>query len=241
MIIDCIADLHGAYPKLAGGDLLIMAGDYTTQDSYREWIEFMHWLAAQNYQRILWIGGNHDNTLAQLPKTQLVFLSNEFPKEWKCEASEYLCDTTHEFEGLKIYGSPWTLEFEGMNPKCKAFTVKTEEELEEKWKKIPWDTDILITHSPAHGWFDKVQRLANCGLNTYPRLVIDHCGSPSLQEKILNMLCLKLHVCGHIHEGYGSGQLIKKPKKGELPIQLVNASIMNERYEPINEPIRVIL
>ncbi len=27
MIIDCISDLHGFYPELLGGDLLIVGGD----------------------------------------------------------------------------------------------------------------------------------------------------------------------------------------------------------------------
>ncbi len=31
MIIDCISDLHGYYPKLEGGDLLIVAGDLTAR------------------------------------------------------------------------------------------------------------------------------------------------------------------------------------------------------------------
>ena len=33
MIIDCISDLHGAYPHLEGGDLLIVGGDLTSRDS----------------------------------------------------------------------------------------------------------------------------------------------------------------------------------------------------------------
>ena len=36
MIIDCIADLHGHYPKLEGGDLLIVAGDLTAEHKYEE-------------------------------------------------------------------------------------------------------------------------------------------------------------------------------------------------------------
>lgn len=36
MIIDCISDLHGYYPELGGGDLLIVAGDLTARDTPEE-------------------------------------------------------------------------------------------------------------------------------------------------------------------------------------------------------------
>ena len=36
MIIDCISDLHGFFPKLEGGDLLIIAGDLTARDKPEE-------------------------------------------------------------------------------------------------------------------------------------------------------------------------------------------------------------
>jgi Icc-related predicted phosphoesterase len=36
MIIDCISDLHGAQPKLEGGDLLIVAGDLTARDTEQQ-------------------------------------------------------------------------------------------------------------------------------------------------------------------------------------------------------------
>jgi len=51
MIIDCIADLHGFYPELDGGDLLIIAGDITASDKSHQWVEFFKWLAAQDYQK----------------------------------------------------------------------------------------------------------------------------------------------------------------------------------------------
>ena len=43
----------------------------------------------------------------------------------------------------------------------------------------------------------------------------------------------KLHVFGHIHEGYG---LTKKEN-----IIFVNASVVNENYDIVNKPIEVNL
>ena len=217
MIIDCISDLHGHFPKLKGGDLLIVAGDLTANDTVREYIEFACWLSSQKYKHKIFIGGNHDNRLINFNRTEFK----------KCN---YLCDSGTEFEGLKIWGSPWTKTFPEMNPHCKAFTVDTDEELEEKWKMIPDDIDILITHEPPHGFFDNVQRSTG-KIRGY---AVDHTGSKSLREHVVARIKPKFHVFGHIHEHGGNicDCVITK---------FINASIMNEVYEPINKPVRVIL
>ena len=179
MIIDCISDLHGYYPKLHGGDLLIVAGDLTSRDQPEQHLEFSEWLDSQPYSQKIVIAGNHDNHID--------------PESIEClRNANYLCDSGTEFEGLKIWGSPWTQTFEGMNPHCMAFTCDTEEELSEKWKLIPEDTNILICHSPMWGLND-----AN--------LEGERCGSKSLLHYQVNHTLenLKLFVCGHIHEGYG--------------------------------------
>ncbi len=205
MIIDCISDLHGHYPKLEGGDLLIVAGDLTARDERYQYEDFFRWIQPLKYKKKILIAGNHDNQLKYLYK---------IPEE---ETDlDYLCDSGIEFEGLKIWGSPWTKSFPGMNPHCKAFTVNTEEELASKFSLIPDDTDILITHSPPHGCYLDQNRQG------------DMLGSISLRDKIYKMK-LKLHCCGHIHEGYG------------MHTNTVNASHVNEHYQPVNKPIRVIL
>ncbi len=213
MIIDCISDLHGYYPKLEGGDLLIVAGDLTARDEQGQLIEFGNWLEDQKYTKKIFICGNHDNRLEKITisgKT-LFFLYEE---------CIYLSDSGTEFEGLKIWGSPWTKTFKGMNPHCKAFTVDTEEELAEKWGKIPNDIDILITHSPPFGNFDYTSRGKSVG-------------SLSLWMKCLEIRP-KLHIFGHIHEAYGQ---YRHPNG----IHLVNCSHVNEHYQPVNKPIRIEL
>lgn len=210
MIIDCISDLHGDYPKLEGGDLLIVAGDLTATDTHEEHIKFREWFVNQPYKKRIMISGNHDNLLQ---------------KEYRI-TSEYLCDSGTEFEGLKIWGSPWTKTFPGMNPKCKAFTVDTEEELFDKFELIPHHTEILITHSPPYGILDKVVE----GYSV---------GSAALYNWLKYVERPKLHVFGHIHESFGQVEIF--PTYKDKMMISVNASHVNERYEPVNKPIRVIL
>ncbi len=209
MKIDCISDLHGYYPKLEGGDLLIVAGDLTGRDKRDEYIYFCAWVRHSGYKKIIVIAGNHDNLMQNEPN---FFLSND--------QVSYLCDSGTEFEGLKIYGSPWTKTFPGINPHCCAFTVDTDEELAEKWEMIPNDTDILITHSPPYGIFD---------LTSSNETV----GSRSLRERSMK-ISPKLHIFGHIHEC--GGRILDT-----VQTKFINASIVNEHYQHVNKPVRVVL
>jgi len=221
MIIDAVSDLHGFYPKLEGGDLLIVSGDLTGRDTKDEFLYFHEWVTQQLYKKTIIISGNHDNYCVKgYPFYNRIFAVDEMVMPYN--DIEYLCDSGTEFEGLKIWGSPWSKTFEGMNPHCKAFTVDTEEELAEKWALIPDDIEILVTHSPPYGILDKI-------------IEGDHVGSKSLQMELFKRLKPKLLVCGHIHESYGiepSGDIVEKA---------INASHVNENYEPVNKPIRVIL
>jgi len=64
----------------------------------------------------------------------------------------------------------------------------------EKWKLIPEDTNILLTHSPAFGILDKDTRSR-------------HRGCSHLRERISNLPNLDLHLMGHIHGAEGSVNL----------------------------------
>ena len=235
MKITIVSDLHGQAPVLKGGDLLIIAGDMTARDRLDEWALFFDWLKKQDYRKKILIAGNHDNFfMSGFPKSQeeaedLQEVQSFLIEQGEMEKPdfEYLCDSGCEFEGFKIWGSPWNLSFRGMNEDCMAFTVHTEAQLAEQWAKIPTDTDILITHSPPFGIFDKTYTRSRVGSKTL------------LNEVQMRLNSIKLHCFGHIHEGYGMSKL-KKVDSDDL-YWVVNASHMNQHYEPINLPIEIEL
>lgn len=218
MLIDCIGCLHGSYPNFTDpADLLIVTGDLTAHDKAYEYLKFFMWISKTPHRKRIVIAGNHDN-LAQEECSLLRVPKGDF---------EYLEDEGTEFEGLRIWGSPWTSTFDGINRKCKAFTYDSEEFLIDKWeKKMPSDLDILITHGPAHGELDEVlHRQTNLPFKT---------GSKYLHGLFKYYFRPKLHVFSHIHEGYGQKEIFHTMKS-------VNCSHMNENYNPLNKPIRIEL
>lgn len=205
MIIDCIADLHGFYPTLEGGDLLIIAGDITARDLPYQYMEFALWLDKQDYKRKILIAGNHDRIIYKW--ANIMGSMTHF---------KYLMDSETKFSGYKIWGSPWTPTFQEWH-----FMKDRGAAIKEKWDLIPDDTEILITHGPPFGIQDQAD---------VPEKFL---GCEELRNALDRLKNLKLHVFGHIHEGYG-----KVIVNG---VTHVNASIVNEHYKHVNKPIRVVL
>lgn len=97
-----------------------------------------------------------------------------------------------------------------------AFMLDRGQALREVWAQIPENTDVLITHGPPLGFGDA----------TY--IGSRNVGCADLLERI-DDLRLRVHVFGHIHEGYG----VYKRRSTAL----VNASTCTEWYEPTNPPV----
>jgi predicted phosphohydrolase len=218
MIIDCISDLHGTFPHMEGGDLLIVAGDVQRNHRLKCLMEFFDWLEVQPYRKKVLIAGNHDVCLEE---TSYPFL----------KICDYLQDSGTDFEGLKIWGSPWVRGNKWWSDNCKAFALENDAQLAEKWALIPDDTDILVTHSPPYGMMDETEDGEPCGSPALTKWESDHVST------------LKLHVWGHIHEARGFYDVRKaKSKLGSPRIPVfVNAAIMDRCYKPVNKPIRVVL
>jgi len=220
MLIDCVADLHGHYPVLEGGDLLIIGGDLTASDTESQYLEFLLWLAHQNYKKKIFIAGNHDREL-QKRHVKLDVKSDCI----------YLCDSGTEVltdcKRLKIWGSPWSPLFKGVNPLCTAFMLP-EEHLHNKWIQIPQDTDILITHCPPFGTLDYKE------LSDGTRY---HMGSKSLEAWLKWVGRPLVHVFGHIHSAYGIAE--DYPTHNDKMMKSINCSLVNDNYKPVNKPIRI--
>jgi Icc-related predicted phosphoesterase len=116
-------------------------------------------------------------------------------------------------EGLGIYGEPRQPIFFDW-----AFNEERED-MEQVWDLVPAGVDILVTHGPPLGYGDMTVRGERVG-----------CG---YQIKLLEEFDIKLVVCGHIHNDYGvhlCGSTI-----------IANASICNENYNPVNNPLVIDL
>lgn len=204
MTLTLISDTHFRHSQLelADGDMLIHAGDLCGHGTEGEALAFLRWFGEQPYTHKIFIAGNHDWFFEKKDKA---YIDKIIPKN-----VHYLNDSGLEIEGLKIWGSPVQPAFLDW-----AFNRKKGTEINKHWKLIPKDTDILITHGPPFGILDRTTSNSNAGCE--------------MLLKKVNQIKPKLHVFGHIHEGYGMME------KGETIF--ANASSVNVNYQLVNAPI----
>lgn len=199
-----IADTHGKHNSLnlPSGDVLIHAGDVSMKGDENEITDFLSWFDKQDFIHKIFIAGNHDFYFERETEEQILKIIPE--------NIIYLNDSSVIINGLKIWGSPITPWFFNW-----AFNRHRGEPIKRYWDLIPPDTDILITHGPVYRTLDTNSQGQNVGCR-------------DLFKKV-NEIKPKIHICGHIHEAYGTAD-----KSG---IKFINASVLNERYELTNSPI----
>jgi len=214
------SDVHGALGRkdprvqdLPEGDVLILAGDIlpnyyhndqrdaeeqlsTAIPELRRWVEEK----AVNFSNVLLTWGNHDWVGEKMPRRARKSLG---PLVQLLEDQETIID------GVKFYGSPWSLPFCGW-----AFMLP-DNNLKTKWNRIPIDVDVLFTHGPPYGILDRPGGLGH------------HCGGRSLRDHVIHRAIPAVHIFGHLHGSHGS--VIKEG----FP-RFYNVAICNEMYEPTN-------
>lgn len=181
MRIVAISDTHGyqnalKMPRAEKGDVFIFAGDMSQVGKLSEVSIFCGWIEDLKYDYKIIIAGNHDWCFYRdqgLGKAMFGHIQGCY----------YLEDEEKIINGVKFYGTPWTPEF------CNWAFMGDDHKLESRWRNIPKDIDVLISHGPPLSILDKTfdDRAA---------------GSHVLLEKIMKIKP-DLHFFGHIHEGRG--------------------------------------
>lgn len=206
MRIAAISDTHEQHRALTipKCDILVCAGDITNTGSMAAAEDFNSWCGELRRDgvvgEIVLIAGNHDLTAERNPSHWCNIFTDAIYLE---HFGEDVC-------GLNFFGSPWTPKF-GVGW---AFNA-TKSQLATLWQQIPDNVDILVTHGPPKGCQDMTDRGVAAGCEDL-RLAIN-------RTKPI------LHICGHIHEGYGVGRVHETV--------VMNASSCNLQYKPVNAPL----
>ena len=228
MKIVAISDLHGSLDFVVPeGDIFTISGDICPVTNHdvryqQKWVKktFIPWLKAKIDKGIIkdcvWVSGNHDWMFQDMmyDGTEDQFRS-QLPKH-----IHYLRDTMVDINGLKIYGTPWSAEF------CGWAFMKTELGLENVYKNIPENADIVLSHGPAYEHNDAVR------FEPYEPL-----GSKALLariEKTTNQLLFQ----GHIHSGLHDVTFINR-KNNVNACKCYNVSLLDESYNIAYEPLEI--
>ena len=207
MIIAAVSDTHNHSYSVSPVDIFVHAGDLTVDGTQEELREAIKEIQKQPAIHKIVIAGNHD---------KIVENWNEFARElFSLAGIIYLQDEEVTVEGLRFYGSPYTLEYgyySFMLPRVGGEAIK-------KWEKIPTGIDVLITHGPPWGRFD------------VPFGHYSNVGDPDLMRE-LQRVKPQAHIFGHIHS---PGDVV-----GADGVRYINAAqcnIMGGRYNKVYEPI----
>lgn len=187
-----LSDTHGCHHRLRDlpeADVVVHSGDFCMVGTEQEALDFLNWFCDLPYKHKIFICGNHDDCLYGANINGLD------------DNVHYLCNSGIEIEGLKFYGVPMFM--------CDCVTDRQNL----NYDKIPIDTDILITHTPAYGILDFDDNI--------------NYGSEVLLQAVTNVNP-RIHLFGHIHKQHGITTI-------ETTI-FSNGAIMNEDYSIHNHP-----
>ena len=187
-----LSDTHGCHRRLRNipeADVIVHSGDFTVTGSEQEAIDFLNWFCNLPYAHKIFICGNHDDCLYGAN------IDGLDPNV------HYLCNSGVEIEDVKFYGVPMFMTDCVTDRQAKNIA------------KIPADTAVLITHSPAYGILDFDDNI--------------NYGDEQLLSKVMEVHP-RLHLFGHIHAQHGI--------LTEHGITFSNGAIMNADYTTLKTP-----
>ncbi len=187
-----LSDTHGFHHRLRDlpeADFVVHSGDFTMNGSEAEAIDFLQWFCDLPYRHKIFICGNHDDCLYG---AKIEGLDSNV---------HYLCNSGVTIDGIKFYGVPLFM----------ADCITNNQTY--NYSRIPYDTEVLITHAPAYGILDLDDNI--------------HYGSKELLQRLVE-INPHLHLFGHIHQQHGitTNQFTT----------FSNGSITNHNYTTLHSP-----
>lgn len=193
-----------------GGDLIIHSGDALGRGTLEDLNAFISWYSELDFRYLVYVPGNHD----------LICETSESLVKQICKEHNvtYLNDSEVTIEGIRIYGMAsqpyffnWAFNRARNQSEASLYKVRLMKEFTDM---IPEGIDILVTHGPAYGILDETTAGSSVGCQD--------------TLEALRRVKPDLHIFGHIHNGYG--------QQHHDGLSSYNASICDERYNPINQP-----
>lgn len=228
MKIIAISDLHGQLPEIKeSADIMLIAGDISPLDIQRDevfmeyWLKdtFLSWINTLAVEKVYLIAGNHDFYFERTPRKDILSLEHLSGDKLKYLENEVTTHTDSDEKTWSIFGTPYCHRF-GFWP-----FMYTNDVLIEKFKDIPEEVDIIITHDPPYN--------INYHDSTLQKAVPQHVGWEPLGNKPLREQLektkFKLLCCGHIHSGNHEVTCF-------MGGQVVNVSLLDEYYNMTYNP-----
>jgi Icc-related predicted phosphoesterase len=224
----CISDTHckdlRVILKGIEADCLIIAGDWSFRGTFKEQVQFIDMLndVRTKFRHVVWTNGNHELGLEGKPErsreiaeaTDSIYLEDScvsLPKYPQSDGPP--AEVGDRSDYIKIFGSPYTPEFYNW-----AFMYPRGTD---RWKCIPANVDIVVTHGPAYKHLDLTD-----GRYHLP----EHVGCYDLARR-LEEIKPKVHVAGHIHSAHGA-KLVKWDERNMT--YFYNVAICDEDYMATN-------
>lgn len=244
--IVAISDTHGSdfLDIIPECDILLIGGDISPVkmphdfNSQRGWFRkrFIPQLQklTEKCERVVFTPGNHDTFLFECSRLKRIEeeILRILPKN-----VFYLCGSSVELFGIKVYGTPWVnLPIWGeAGPPVWNFASSNEEFLDNVFTDIPEDADIILSHGPAYGYADQIldeNLLANAFAMYKDRLKAEHLGVKAFAENLKNKRFrrLKYFLSGHIHSA--EHEFVEN----EAGVKFACISVLDENYKLRYDP-----
>ncbi|RCI13746.1 hypothetical protein L249_8044 [Ophiocordyceps polyrhachis-furcata BCC 54312] len=185
--IVCISDTHDRTVQVPAGDVVVHAGDLTTNGAASDIQAQLDWLKTLPHDVKIVVAGNHDRFFDPEARIADDVNSNAC---LDLDGLTYLQDdmSVQEIKGRRIvfFGSPH------IPRRCSSsFAFQYPLTTPPWFSRVPPQTDVLVTHGPPVG-------------PNVPKHHLDlGLGCPGLLREIWRVRP-RLHVFGHVHSAYGT-------------------------------------